>query len=321
MRRAAEARDGGNAEETLSLLEQAYQVRPLPEVLNNIGRTLEDLGRYDEAADAYRRVIEHPNAKAALIDLDRQRLDMLAAKLGRGWLLVENGSLSAYLDGDPIAVAEEVEVPLGPHLLELSQDDAAILLFFTAIPSKRTAVVRTPAERLESDAFLDLTGANLEKLFINDRPIRSKLWQLSLAMPAGTYRIRVERADGAQSKQVRIGQGRRLMLNSVLQPPRQESITRAVTEPPSRSIVGPLVFGATGLVALGVGSYLMAIAEADRDRVRDPTIENGVVVMPTMIEAVALESRANDRATAGIVALSAAGALGIGALLWWLLDL
>jgi hypothetical protein len=321
LRRAAEARGAGNSEETLSLLEQAYQLRPLPEVLNNIGRTLEELGRYDEAAAAYRRVVDDSSAKAALIDLDRQRLASLEKKLGRGWLLVKDAGVRAFLDGDPVLAGQEIEVPLGPHLLELSEGASARLIFFTALPSHRTEVTQGPAERLENDASLDLRQARVERLFVNDRPIGSSLPGLTIALPAGTYRIRAETAAGVQSKQIRIGEGRRLLLSSILEAPKPEAITAAVTTSPERSIAGPLVLGVSGAIALGVGAALVGIAEQDRSRVRNAGREDGVVVGLTMIEAVRLEARADDRATAGIIAFSSAGVLGIGAVLWWLLDL
>ena len=108
LRRAAEARDAGDRPETLSLLRQAYELRPLPEISNNIGRTLEELGRYDEAAAAYRRVVEDPSAEPALIELDRRRLRALAPKLGRGWLLVQRDEVRAFVDGNAIEVGEEV---------------------------------------------------------------------------------------------------------------------------------------------------------------------------------------------------------------------
>lgn len=320
IRRAAEARDAGDAEGTLSYLEQAYQLRPIPELLNNIGRTLEELGRYDQAAEAYRRVLADPSAKPALLELDRQRLQAVEPKLGRAWLLVRSDEASAYLDGDPVVARVEIEVPAGPHMLELSSDRNAALVFFSAVESRRVEIARSVRERVETDAAIDLEGAPVRALFINDRPIRSELLQLRIALPAGSYRLRVETPDGVQSKQVRIREGHTLALRSALEPPRSAPppVTTLVMEEPRALEPWPIALGSAAVVIGAVGGLLVGLAEQDRRRVRNADRDSeGVVVGLTMIEAVRLESKANEKATAGIVTLSSAGALGIGALLWW----
>jgi hypothetical protein len=320
LRRAAEARRAGNSEETLEFLQQAYAQRALPEILNNIGRTLEELGRYGEAADAYHRVLDDPNAKAALLDLDRQRLAALEPKLGRAWLLVSSADARAFLDGDPIQTGAEIEIPPGPHLLELSAEEHALLVFFSGLPSRRAEIARNPREKLETESILDVEGAPITKLFVNDRPIASPLPRLRIALPPGSYRIRAETAKGVLSKPIRVHEGRTLSLVAEIAEPRGEPPPPAiaVAETPHVTPVGPIVLGALGIASVVVGTALAVVAEKDRDRVREAQTEGDTVIGLYMIEADALEARANDRGTASIVAFCAAGALGIGAALWWI---
>ncbi len=327
LRRAADARRAGDAGGTLSLLREAYQVRPIPELLNNIGRTLEDLGRYDEAAVAYARVLDDPATKPPLVELDRQRLAVLRPKLEEAWLEVTSPDARAFLDGDPIAVGRETEIPVGPHLLELSQGRRAVLVFFTAVRARRIDVDRRPEVRLEHEAVLSLEptarAPEIRALFVNDRPIRSPLAQLSIALPAGSYRIRAETEAGPQAKLVRIGEGRALALGRILDPiarrelPRERALSLRT---PSAAHAGPIVLGSAALLAGGAGALLFALAQANRGTVRRAaTDRGGVVVGLSMIEAVRLRARANEEATAAVVGFSGAGALAAGAVLWWIL--
>lgn len=336
LQRAAEARRRGDAESTLSYLEQAYEMRPLPELLNNIGRTLEEMGRYGAAARAYRRVIEDPEAKPPLIELDRKRLAALEPKLEKAWLLVDAApaGVTGRIDGGPIALGEELEVPPGPHLLQLTGADGRLVLltFFKAIPSRRMTIRRDLDGTLPETATLDVEGtiSAIERLYIDDHPVHAD-WtkgRLEIRLPAGAYRVRVELEGRApEVKQIWVESGRTAVLASVLDrprpidapPPRIDPMTH--TEPAEAGAgAWPLVLGVAGAVAAGFGTYLFISAENDRDEVRDADVQDGVVIGISMTEAIRLEGRANDKSTAAVVATAGGVAMLAGALLWWLLD-
>ena len=63
---AVKARDAGDLDRTVEFLREAYAVKPAPEILNNMGKILEQLGRYREAVDAYQKVADDPKADAQL---------------------------------------------------------------------------------------------------------------------------------------------------------------------------------------------------------------------------------------------------------------
>jgi tetratricopeptide (TPR) repeat protein len=91
---AAAAKARGAWAESLASMERAHAIHPAPELMNNIGWLLETLGRYRDAAAAYRRVVDDGSASPELRALDRERLEVLSPKLDRGHL-VETRSCSA----------------------------------------------------------------------------------------------------------------------------------------------------------------------------------------------------------------------------------
>src|SRR5262245_25324589 len=84
--RASDARAAGDLDRALLLLERARAMKSLPELDNNIGRTLQDLGRYREAVEAYRRVVEDPRSGEVLRTLDDNRIRDLKPKIDRALL-------------------------------------------------------------------------------------------------------------------------------------------------------------------------------------------------------------------------------------------
>ena len=68
VRSAVEAYDAGRYQESISLLERAYAIRPLPRLLYNIGRAYDQAGQFGTAADYYRRFLQsEPNGDAAAV--------------------------------------------------------------------------------------------------------------------------------------------------------------------------------------------------------------------------------------------------------------
>src|SRR5690606_9096436 len=84
--------------------------------------------------------------------------------------------------------------------------------------------------------------------------------------------------------------------------------------------VGPLVLGAAGLVAVGVGVGLTVDASGRRDDLRDDLAGDGPVRGLSRADALGREDDADRRATLGGVALGVGAAAAVGALLWLALD-
>src|SRR5688500_11453877 len=86
---AVRAREAGDLARTLELLERAKSIAPHFKIEHNIGAVLQDLGRYRDAAESYRRVLDDPAAPLEVKTIDRERLAKLEPKLDRAWLMLE----------------------------------------------------------------------------------------------------------------------------------------------------------------------------------------------------------------------------------------
>src|SRR5437763_15545036 len=74
LNRAGDARKNGDLDRALLLLERARAIKSIPELDNNIGRILQDLGRFADASAAYRRVTASPRSREELRTLDAKRM-------------------------------------------------------------------------------------------------------------------------------------------------------------------------------------------------------------------------------------------------------
>ena len=130
---AAKARKSGDLEQALTLLEKANALAAAPELINNIAKVLEELGRYAEAAAQYKLVADDPNADGDLRALDASRYAALQSKVHRAWLWVDVApEAKLAVDGRAVSQANaEVGLTPGAHRLELRMPGSKTLLIRT----------------------------------------------------------------------------------------------------------------------------------------------------------------------------------------------
>ena len=139
---AVKARDAGNLNRTVEFLREAYQAKPAPEILNNLGKILEELGRYREAVDAYQKVADDPNADPQLRSLDTSRIAALQPKLNRAWVLpkITPRDSLVYMDGKLIDMPPGVEFPASHRkhvVLVVHPDERQAELRYAKFPLER----------------------------------------------------------------------------------------------------------------------------------------------------------------------------------------
>ncbi len=81
---AKAARQSGDLERAAELVKKAYSMRPIPVLMNNLGKIYEDLGRYQEAYECYRTVVNDPKTGPALRQKDQARMAAIEKRLKRG---------------------------------------------------------------------------------------------------------------------------------------------------------------------------------------------------------------------------------------------
>lgn len=317
--RAAEAREKKELSRALTLMQEACELAPAPELRNNVAFILQELGRYREAYAVYEEVLQDPSTDPELRALDRARMAELTPKLDRAWVEIAPELAPSLLVDGALPKRRGEEVPLEPrvHVLEHRADRGLVLRWRRFPPGERTL--------LDETAFDDPRDATL--LF--DAPILSLrvdgysvvgLREASLFLPPGPRDLAVHlEGRGEVRLSARLDAGESLSIQEAFAP-----VVRAPVEPPleetAPSPLPPILFG-TGAAAAAAGTGLLVAAELDRGTVRDAERNgDGLIAGITYPEAVRLNDRADDRALAGTVALSAGLAVAVAGVVWWLLD-
>ncbi|GMV41520.1 MAG: hypothetical protein AMXMBFR64_32360 [Myxococcales bacterium] len=120
--RAKEAFAAGEFLKAADLLERAYSLRPDARLMWNIGRSLEAVGEYERAIDAYERYLagapDDSERKSAM-----ERLVSCKVAFGKGWL-----SVSADAEGARVSVdgGEAAAAPLKRALLATGTHEVVI---------------------------------------------------------------------------------------------------------------------------------------------------------------------------------------------------
>jgi tetratricopeptide (TPR) repeat protein len=346
IQRAQAARAAGDLEACLDLLGQAYQLKPSPELLNNRGKVLEDLGRYEEAAKAYKGVADDPAADPNLRSLDASRFAALQAKLNRSWLLVKLTPPDAaiWVNGTASSPSAGSEIPGNPgrNVVEMSSPGSSVIVVRRPdLPAGRRTLFREDLTQPKpTDSAIALApglGTPLS-LSIDGYALRTELGgRTALRVDAGVYEVAVELVGGERfTETVRVPPASQVFVGEqrVREQPAADPVTpvepptpAAAAEPWKRSI-WPYVVGGVGLALAGVGTWLLVDAEADRDQVRDAKTEaralatgSGTVVTGvTYARAVELEESANNKTGAGAAVVGIGAAAVVGSVVWWLLD-
>lgn len=336
LRQANEARLDGKMSQALDLLERAYQLQPSPELLNNRGKMLEELGRYAEAADLYGKVADDPNADSELRSLDAARKAALAPKLTQGWLepQVKPSDALLWVNGEATDGASTGEIPVDPGgaWAEFSSPTRSVVVLRRVVlePGLRTAFSENLDSPRKTDGAIGFSDTVMPALSvrINGYKLRSPITnRTAVRLSPGEYDIEVElvgsevftdRVTVSPASQTRVGQG-------------YEAAPVVVYEPvePERVISPwPFVTAGLGLAAAGVGTWLLIDADAERDDVRSAASEvrniggepTEVITGITFASAADKEDSANLKSDLGIALVSVGGAAVVGGLLWWLLD-
>lgn len=325
---AAADRSAGRLDDALSKLERAYRLKPSPAVLNNLGLLLQELGRYREAADAYRGVLDDPAAPENLRQLDRERLVTVEPLLSSGWLVLgpEHQGDEVRACGRRLEPGQENPIPPGVCLVE-ARRTGFVWLGSWAVAAGRRQELRielSPPVEGQRQGGVQVSLDRVEALVVDGlvipRPAASgSLW---LLLSPGTHQLsfgpgRFERIE------IRAGEVSPLELR----PPPE--LTSTPLPPPapvstSPSEVGsplPWVLAGTG-VALGIGSAVTFSIASDRHSAvfTDARDESGVITGVTQAEAYERESSARDLDRVALSLALGAGVALVASTIWALWD-
>ncbi len=328
MAEAERARARGELDASLELVRRAHALDPSPALLHNIAVLCESLGRYAEAAQAFRGVVDDARTPAEVRARDLERLDALEPKRAYAWLVVSSAGPRAvvYLDRELIAVGEEVRIPPGRHLLEIERTRSeALRVELLDLPAgRRTTVAIAPGGAPTTHAVVTLghVAPPVSALEVDGARLRGVPPHDRLELPAGARRIRyLPYGETWEEVGLELSPGDARALGEA-----PGSVGTAVLTMPTPALGAepvarwPQVVMAGGAVAaLASGVVLSVSAASDRAEVeeaaRDPS---GVVVGLTYARAGELEAGADTKATAGAIALGVGAAAALAALVWWL---
>ncbi len=318
---ASGARSREDWSAALDFLHRAYALRPSPQLLNNIGRTLEELGRYADAHGAFERVANDANAPTDLRALDAARAGALKYRLGSAWVIVEAAAEAVRIDGEVRTLAKdtEIEVPPGVRFFEYTiMKGSAIVLRATTLPAGLRFRVYESLDPAES-AVLDLAGATADELHVDGYRIRADVRSLAqVHLTPGAHTLSVVRG-GKPSVPTKVTLNARgtAVLASLL-----PVIDPAWDPDPNRNLGWKIGVGAIGLVLAGIGTWLVVDAANERDALEERLSANalGLVQGTSFSSAEDEESIINRRRGAGIALLSVGLATGAGAAIWAIVD-
>jgi hypothetical protein len=341
VQRASEARAKADLETALDLLERARAIRDLPEIENNIGRVLQDLGRFQDAIEAYRKVAEDPRTGADLRELDQKRIVELKKKLDSAWihirvvpenaeLLLRGGHVDSLLAGDTGLVSAQQ----GEASIQATRPGGtAILLVFRKLELGRLVRVTLDVSEGRHDALtaIDLTtdlAAPIEALSVDRTKVQGRLdaQPLELLLEPGAHELEVKLKGFARdSISIYAEPAQTLLLATRLHAeriaPQQEAaitVERKKEEGAPVPKMWPLLTGAVGAALIAGGGLLVLSASSDRNRVTNAAKDGDVVIGLTMREAADLNSTANQKATFAVASFLI-GALVLAGSLGWVL--
>jgi hypothetical protein len=299
---SARARD--DASTSLACLSRAYTLEPSAGLLHNIARLFEDLGRYREAAEAYRRLVRDPTLDPALATADKARLEALSPKLTRAWLaprLEPDDELR--LDGQPAQSGEELGVEPGTKSVEIRRG-ARVYVLRVELTLGARRELRVPDAATSATVVL---APGTRTLTLDGRPLATPLEGLrELQVPAGSRTLSWTDDDAEQNRALTLTAG-------------ETWVARGAVVAPLGAAT-PWISAATALGLGAASAALWGLAESDRQAIVGAARDaDGVVVGLTLAEADRLDARAQDRTTAAVgLAVGAGVAAAFAATLWWL---
>ena len=119
--------DAGRWQEAADRFRRAYQERPTAEIAYNLAQANVRLGHLSEAAGLFRRAAVDPEAAAPVREAARARLAQVAPRLGRLSVRLDSPDEAVvYVDGLAIeraSLAAPLAVDPGPHLVQARWGD------------------------------------------------------------------------------------------------------------------------------------------------------------------------------------------------------
>ena len=306
MAEAVQAKKAGKLNRVVDLLRDAYELRPAPELMNNLGRMLEELGRYRESFDAYKKVADDPEADPNLRALDASRMAIVQGKLGKAWVLpkLKPDGVELRVDGEKPSAAAGQEFASDPGLRALEMPrtggDEVFLRFKELSVDVRTLIEQDLDKPPASSGRLLFEGVEpaLESITVNGYDLRADVTSLAaLRLPSGRYRVEIKQM-GKESVGVdaNVGAGTAVSLTELLPKPKAAPKAEPKAEPkpepkpkpkaepesePAAALtestpadaggagIWPWVTAGAGLALVGGGVGMHFLAESDRDEVRD----------------------------------------------------
>jgi hypothetical protein len=193
VKRSNEALERGDLEAALAAMQRAWEIDPAPQLSNNLGFLLERLGRYDEAAAAYGRVLEDARAPDSLREKNRARLEALQPKLDAAPVVLVAPSDAVIIRVGPIsseAGGEEQLAQPGEALVEIvDRDRGESWLRRVVLPQgRRTAIdaAVVPA----SFGTVRFRGAAIGSIRVDGHDLRGPT-DHALHLERGAHRIEV----------------------------------------------------------------------------------------------------------------------------------
>jgi len=324
---ARQAKDAGLFERAITILKQAYAIRPAPTLLNNIGKMYSKLGRYKEAVKSYQLVVDDPDAPQQVRALDEQRIAKLEPKLSKAWVRVD-GEVpwsNIWVNGQfcPTEGAAEIPVSPGTRWLEYQHRGGhGITLGRQNFPmGRRTTISRTHLDRNKPTATL-LLGQIAPRpvdIEVDGLKVQSAASRLqTIELPAGNYTLRLMKPDGRWIQlKTQLQPGQETNVKTIL-PATWSSSAAAISSGPNRTLIRTTQVAAIGLGATLVtsGLYLFHDVDESREYILDETQNPNM----TMRDADARWRTLNNRATLGGILTGLGGALVVGVGAWWWLD-
>jgi len=338
MAEAVEAREAGDTQRVVKLLQEAYAVQPAPQILNNLGKVYEQLGAYRQAYAAYQKVANDPAAPQDLRALDTARLNGLRPKLNDAWLKpeVKPPNATVRVDGDEVDLDVDGEAKLrkGRHAVQFTgADGATAALRFVDTPvGQRTTVAEdlTAPNPLGGALSLEGAGEGISSLTVNDSRVGGDLGALrSLHVEPGTYTVRLERGGGIWTAQVSPGPGETITLKDHLVAARSASTTtsdgeanttvHAQAAPTGGLPMGAVITTGAGVVAAIAGGALLSMGNSERDGLSQAAqaAPNQQAARQVLIDG---NNKADSLESMGAAALGVGAAAAAGGLVWWVMS-
>ena len=317
---AQAARQEGNFLEAAALLERAHALKPIPVLLNNIGKMYEVAGVYRKAYNAYKRVADDPNADSALRNLDSQRMANLQPKLSQGHFVIKTSETikNLWLGGERVDRSTfniEQRRPPGSHKIEIQMPKQTVFGTINLKTARRTTLNLDDIVGKAHGQIVGLSVAGLKSISIDGYTVRTDLKLIeTINLAPEVYDVGLSFTDGSRYESVRkVAKGKRLDLN-------------AYASNFARTEEGFQVGGATPkhlwikstAVALGVGlttagGFMSVNAREDADRV----FSNSEI---TMFDAQSRWNEARSDGERGVMLMSVGLTAITGGVLWLLLD-